>query len=292
MLSKFYDLLCPKDNGVDKDFFADLQMVALSDSHLENVRSIHPGGTLGLFFEGTKDGHKYFVKTHKPNEEARKNLIKELFIIQGIYGNDIELWSFCANIKGHEQVFLCMPFFEISKNEYSIKDIDNLASTYALILNDKQKYKMINYSEKDFINAVNVSNDMLFRKRLISKDIYHYIEKAFRNYESYTSDGLCVCHGDLSNPNIVDVEGRLVALDWEDAMFGVPKYDLLYWLTFFSQRRYYNSMMFRDIGISEGYAKDIMAMILSVKSYLSVLNDSYHNNRLTIEDRIAEIIYL
>lgn len=79
-------------------------------------------------------------------------------------------------------------------------------------------------------------------------------------------------------------------LDWEDAMMAYPQYDILYWLTFYSQRKYYSCHLLNDIGVEVSFGKNVMAMILLIKCYLSYRNKSFLNNKLSINDRINEII--
>ena len=82
----------------------------------------------------------------------------------------------------------------------------------------------------------------------------------------------------------------MFVVDWEDALLAYPEYDILYWLTFYSQRRYYSCHLFEDIGVDKQYGKDIMVMILLIKCYLSFVNESYKKNKLSINYRIDEII--
>ena len=86
--------------------------------------------------------------------------------------------------------------------------------------------------------------------------------------------------------------GRFYALDWEDALWGYQGYDILYWLTFYSQRKYYDKDLFRRIKIDKQFGKDMMILILLVKSYLSYRNGTYLSNKLSINDRISEVIQL
>ena len=48
--------------------------------------------------------------------------------------------------------------------------------------------------------------------------------------------GRCLCHGDLGPRNIMSQGGGPVAIDREDAFWGVEGYDYLLWLTFLREQ--------------------------------------------------------
>ena len=75
-------------------------------------------------------------------------------------------------------------------------------------------------------------------------------------------------------------------------MLGYQGYDLLYWLTFYSQRKYYDKQLLKKLNIDKQFGKDMMLMIILIKSYLSFQNKQYLKNKLSINDRISEIMQL
>ena len=289
MLSKFYDLVCPREKADDK-LVCDFSMLIMNNEQIKDVKAIRPGGTLGLFYEGTLDHNKVFIKTHQPNIEAKKNINKEINIMQSLYSEHMDVRRFCFETYYGEQVFMVMPYLDRNNCDCGIEDIIRIISEYSSRMLGKENVVGVNYTVKDFLNAAILANDEVFKFGLINLETYNYIASACKRYEDYVEDRICICHGDLSNPNIFSYKGDFKALDWEDAMLNVPQYDLLYWLTFFSQRKYYNSMLFDDIKIDSTFGKDIMVMVLAVKSYLSVKNGRYMNFALTIQERINELI--
>lgn len=101
-----------------------------------------------------------------------------------------------------------------------------------------------------------------------------------------------LCHGDLSNKNIFQKNSQILFLDWEDAFYGVCEYDICYWFTFFENRKLLKR--FREIysGHEFDRALTLCIIVLVEKAYLSVLNGSYKNNTLSIEERIQEFLEL
>lgn len=100
----------------------------------------------------------------------------------------------------------------------------------------------------------------------------------------------CVCHGDLSDKNIMrNQRGDLVVIDWEDAFWGCPGYDYLYWLTFFNHRKYYSRQAFAVKDLSSRQSRAIVTMILILKSAISFYNGDYRSHRMSMEDRLLEI---
>ncbi|MCC8964793.1 aminoglycoside phosphotransferase family protein [Bradyrhizobium sp. Pear76] len=98
------------------------------------------------------------------------------------------------------------------------------------------------------------------------------------------------CHGDLGARNLmVDGEG-LVAIDWEDAYWGIEGYDYLYWLTFMAQRPRYSPTMFGRTPWQKEVEIAILILIIMLKSWLSVLFGTHRGNSLDFNRRILEIV--
>ena len=80
-----------------------------------------------------------------------------------------------------------------------------------------------------------------------------------------------------------------VIIDWEDAMIGPQGYDAAYWLTFMAQRKYYRTNSLHIFGIGKEEMKEYMSVIVTLKSALSLLNQSYKAHSLSCEERMLEI---
>lgn len=102
----------------------------------------------------------------------------------------------------------------------------------------------------------------------------------------------CLCHGDLGPRNILTDGGRLIAIDWEDAFWGVEGYDYLYWLTFFENRRHYHPSVLgitpwgRDMEIA------ILLLVLTIKCWLSLRKRTHNDNDLSFDQRLMEVLAL
>lgn len=275
----------------DTDFVAALAHEMHKQLPIKSVEQINPGGTLGIFFKGEYEGEKKFIKCHHPNGMAAKNLKKEIYLMQNMYEEFFGVKEFEIEVNGDKQHIMAMDFLEIEPLDYTIFDVDILIQNYGTMLRH-MKREHINYRISDFENAAVISCEELANKEVIDKDTYIFCRTSLKNFRKYSEFEREICHGDLSNINIYGRNNMLAALDWEDAMECVPYYDMLYWLTFFSQRKFYGSLLFDELKINEQYGKDLMVMILVVKSYISFLNGTYKNNKLTIQDRLSEVIFM
>lgn len=289
MFSKYYNYTTNELLKADASSVSALSFKMGKELPIKKIQQINPGGTFGLFFKGIFQGKEVFLKTHHPNEMASQNIRKEIYIMNKLYSDILGIGSFSINMGGMRYQILLMDYISIKALSYDIKYIQKLINSYRRKLYEIDM-EILNYSIEDFYYVARISVDQLMKEALIDKEIYKFCNEALKNFQYYSEYDREVCHGDLSNMNIVGIDGQHVALDWEDAMVCVPNYDLLYWLTFFSQRKYYSSYLLRDLGIKERYGKDVMVMILLIKSYMSYLNGSYLKNKLSIQDRLKEII--
>lgn len=288
MLSKFYECTSRNFTKADTNFVSALIREIEKLDEVKDITVLYPGGTLGLFFKCEMNDQSLFLKTHHPNTLAHDNLIKELNIMRALYKDLFNVNDFSVCIDGNENRIMAMDYWDIHNEMHNPEYIASMVDDYSNRLcgcNLK-----VNFSMDDFIEAVIYSKDCLLREKFIDHDTGKRLENSLKNYKGYSECSQTVCHGDLSDANIVEINRHPVALDWEDALINVKEYDLLYWLTFFAQRRLYSSSLFSDIGINETYGKDIMIMVVAVKSFLSVAKGSYKYNTLSIQDRMNEII--
>lgn len=288
MLSKYYTCTTEMVKA-DTDFVSALINEIDKKTTITSVTQINPGGTLGIFLRGNLDGKKVFIKSHHPNDMAAKNLQKEIYLMQVLYGNILDIEKFELKVAGYNQKIMIMDFLQMTSLNYTISDVKTLIKSYSAKLKNLD-VNQINYKISDFEKAAIVSCEELMKRNFMGKDTYIFCKKAIKNFKTYSEVEREICHGDLSNVNIYNRKDALIALDWEDAMECVPHYDILYWLTFFSSRKYYDSLLFKELEINEEYGKDLMVMIILVKSYISFMNGTYMKNRLSIQDRLSEVI--
>lgn len=293
MLSKFYH-----DNDVSTNRADTLEVSALNQmigkiypGKTVAVEKIFPGGTLNLFYRAVVDGKQFFIKTHMDNPMNRLNLQKEIEIMRTLYEHILDIHAFSITCKDTPKEFLMMDYIDLQNDAYPLDFVQNLIKSYRIRLADFPTDR-VNYDVDDLYQASYQSYEILGASGLLSADVGLCCKKTLNRLPTYKNREPILCHGDLSNANMMCWKDTMLVLDWEDALLAYPEYDILYWLTFYSQRKYYSSHLFDDIGINEQYGKDIMLMILLTKCYLSYRNKSYLKNRLSINARLAEIIYM
>lgn len=291
MLSKFY---CDAGREADQAGTADVSALHDAIARLHpgkdvTVERLFPGGTLGTFWSAVVDGKKLFIKTCITGRTGQANLRKEIEIMKVLYGESLGIDSFAIGDGGSSKEFLVMDYLYPQDGTYSLGFVQGLISEYNTKTADGLM-DAINYDTEDLRQAAGMSFEALDAAGFLSGGVRSWCEGALSRLVDYGGQNRILCHGDLSNKNIMIWKGNAVALDWEDAMMAYPGYDMLYWLTFYSQRRYYSCHLFDDIGIKGQYGKDIMAIILLVKCFLSYRDMSYLGNKLSFNDRIDEII--
>lgn len=290
MLSKYFRYNCGEMDEADTfDVSALLQKMKKIYSDKAIIEKIHPGGTLGIFYQATIGNQRKFIKTHINGEMYRHNLLKEIEIVKALYGDVLDIHAFTINNNGLKKDFMVMDYIEEQSMEYEMIFVRNLIKKNSMKLANIAP-DVINYNLEDLYDAAVKSYEIMNEADLTSKNVRLWCRKALKRLAGYGDCARVICHGDLSNVNIMSWKESTVVIDWEDAILSYPEYDILYWLTFYSQRKYYSCHLFDDIGVAEQYGKDIMVMILLIKCYMSYLNKSYLKNKLSINDRINEII--
>lgn len=291
MLSKYYSCLN------EKKYMAGVcNAPALKNKMLERypesvIEPIRPGGTLGIFFEAQIANKRKFIKTHMAETMQKQNLIKELEILKALYADELGIDSFIINDNGFEKLFMIMDYLDGTECEGDISFIEKITRQYSEKLKCVNP-NVVNYDMNDLYRASIKSYETLIEKDLITAENALECERTIARFSVYASLEKVLCHGDLSNVNIMNKDGKIFVIDWEDAMWAYPGYDILYWLTFYSQRKYYTKYLFEELKIEKQFGKDMMLLIILIKSFMSYKNKSYLTNKLSINDRITEIIWL
>lgn len=292
MLSKYYHL---EQNNiaarkVDMNLFISALLANLREKY-ENVRieQTFPGGTLGVFFEVYINGTRKFVKTHQYGYEYKENLLHEIEIMTLLYGDIIEIERIDIELKKIQITFMVMDYLFPGKFPVSIEKIQEYITYFQQKLSPEKISAKYHFNQ--MINAGKESLETLFALGFFNKEFYlrcsESIQRIIYNPKSKMN---VVCHGDLSNVNIMYTSnGNPVIIDWEDAIYAFPEYDYLYWLTFFSQRQYYSSDLFYNADIEQLWGIDIMVLITIIKCKMSYQNGSYRNNQIPFCERINEI---
>jgi thiamine kinase-like enzyme len=186
-----------------------------------------------------------------------------------------------------------------------LRPLNNLPSIYNacdLITGYNDKLRIINlspsikeamYSFGDIVKEGYNAFSTIEKEGLLSSNIAAKCLDAFEYLKKNTpSEMKYICHGDLSNKNILcSDDNRYILIDWEDAFLGIKDYDICYWLTFFDQRKLYSKKLMDELKIEKVRGISLMAVIILIKSYISFLNGS-HNNSLSFNNRLKEIFLM
>lgn len=249
------------------------------------------GGTFGICYVGTVRGVRRFLKTHTASVHARANLEKEIGLLRYLEGETLHVEQLTMS---DGRIWLVMDELQPSAGVVpsDIRDLTTRSSrklegylNRQTVPADLNFTHLRNQSEKAFASLVAVNK---IGPELI-REIPSYFELV-RRVESQMH--LCLCHGDLGPRNLMSDGRRLIAVDWEDAFWGVEGYDYLYWLTFFENRRHLrtDSLGFTPWGKAVEIA--IMISILVLKCSLSLRKGSYVTDSLTFDQRLNEVVVL
>ena len=255
-----------------------------------DIINCQPGGTLGIFFHLYIDGKKYFIKTHIPNKENHLNMLKEYELLSILYKKEMYIDYVNIIINGMEQFFLIIDILYPIANSNPLC-INNAINDYNTKLSNIQNGLI--KSEFSFNQIYSLSQDSLnylYENNHITKTLLDKCNISFLKADLLEMKLDTFCHGDLSSKNILQKDGCLIVIDWEDSFWGYKDYDICYWLTFYEQRKYYTEpFLLRDLGI--GYYKGIATMIAItlIKCYMSCRDGSVLTNKLSISTRINEI---
>lgn len=250
------------------------------------------GGTLGVGFIATVDGRQQFFKSYA-SAHSTHNLEKEIRIMSHLYGELLGI----RRIEVHEgdgppRIWLVMDALEPPITPLTPSDTLTLIKAY------RSRLKSFAVDSPKTTETLGILVDEAIRglSRLASMgQIGDSMRIKLHTLLTHLADEWqtlppAIAHGDLGPRNIMTADGELVVIDWEDAFVGVEGYDYLYWLTFFENRRYYGSDILGHTPLGLKGEVALLAMILILKSDLSVRANTHVGNQLTFEQRIVEVL--
>ena len=250
-------------------------------------------GTLGLTFlcDG-KDGGSYFVKTHLPGSTLhRTTLLHEFRLLSLAHGADLSfLRCITGEVDGCEQLYVLMDALQ-PVSDVTPGQCRALISAWPPDL--AASLTIPSYGLEALLDAALVELQVQRDAGLLSAQLLQFSLQRLQ----LLTDRLpylprCVCHGDLSDRNIMRTHsGAMVAIDWEDAFWGIPDYDYLYWLTFFNHRKYYSPEIFQTELLDPPLRQAVLILILTIKNAISYYNGTFQTNSLSMEGRILEILH-
>lgn len=252
------------------------------------------GGTLGICFKGKLCGKPRFFKTHSL-PSGRFTIEREALFIRAmgamlmdpqllhvtLEGNDkavihTRLLDPCPALNPQE-VLLLISRFEAKINQHpELFDIIPASDNISALLSDAE-----------------LALEFLVERQLLSHAVEDFARSSTDRVKTVCANmPLQLCHGDLGPANIMVIEDLPIAVDWEDSLWGIPGYDYLYWMTFFANRKWLSKEALGRTHLDHSTAAALMVVILLLKSWLSVLNGSYLGNKISIDQRLMEVIHL
>ena len=279
-----------KNNGHDDFGFPVLQSV-LGD----RIKSVVPvsGGTLGACYFCEIDGRHRFLKTNTYPQGA-KLLRKEFFLLRYFYSAALAVEDVNINTLNNKRTWFYFNRLKNINSQLTPENIDKLIKENRKKTCDFEKCDLI--PKEDNISFLlkksKKSLEFLYDKKLLTEDLENEVRHRLCLLDGeFIKMPQVLCHGDLGPKNILaDGSFNYFLIDWEDAFWGVEEYDYLYWLTFFENRRYYADLKLSNRNIEPECAKNIMLMIVVLKSYISYISGSYSNNSVSFGDRLIEIL--
>ncbi|CAB3760180.1 phosphotransferase [Paraburkholderia humisilvae] len=252
------------------------------------------GGTLGVCFIATVDGRDRFLKSYA-SVQGKPNLEKEVRILTHLYGEMLSIRRIeVPEDEEQTRVWLFMDALRPLDAPLGPRDTQGLVEAYraqlaslpadALQTTDTLG-TLIHEASRGISNLVSAGQLSSAIKHELSSRLVYLTQK----WQSFSS---CVAHGDLGPHNIMAADCRPVVIDWEDAFCGVDGYDYLYWLTFFENRRHYNKDILGRTPLGVEAEVALLAMILLLKSELSLRANTLAGNQISVEQRIGEVLAL
>ena len=247
-----------------------------------------------MCFKAELNGQSRFFKTHAI-AAGRPTLQREVAFLEASAAKKTDPHLLTIAERGAERVWLHTRLLEPC-GPLSPEEILALISDYERELERYPELANVVPASDNIYQLLSEAGsalDFMVRESLLSPCVIKSVHSAIDRLKLVCADlPLQLCHGDLGPPNIMIGDGSLIAIDWEDAFWGISGYDYLYWLTFFGNRKWLATGALDHTALDRATAIRLMVIIVLLKSWISVRNGSYVHNAITIEDRLLEVINL
>lgn len=248
------------------------------------------GGTLGVLFSGVLAGKKRCFKTNGV-QSGDAILIREHAFLQATLGDRADAVLIRKQESGAGRIWLHMK--ELQRcGETSPVRIEELVGHYETALRGEIDSSLVPSQDNIYLllDHADLAIKLLHDHNLISRTVQAESESRLTHLRSISGSwDLRVCHGDLGPANVLCDDQGPAAIDWEDAFWGIEGYDYLYWLTFFSNRRWLSPASLGRTPWGKSTEVSIMVMILLLKCMLSVRDRSYFSNKISFDTRLMEV---
>jgi hypothetical protein len=250
------------------------------------------GGTLGVCLRADTRSKRFFIKTHRPDKNSKENLLKEFDILKALYGHLIYLDQFDVDIPSGQRTCILMDWLDITTDPITPPDLRTIIGECYEALGNTFCERAAQFSTiADLIDDGQHALLELCRRQFISADTSLRIQPYLFSLKSAVSVlEPVICHGDLSNKNIMLGRGKSIIIDWEDSFIGFAGYDYLYWLTFMDNRKYLSRSTLGYTGLDGKSERGVLLTIVAIKSLISVRSQKMQSFHLPIEQRLLELL--
>lgn len=215
-------------------------------------------------------GKKWALKVGANSTLRESHIRKEASLLNWVYGDEVENASYSFNCNDTEWLALQTEWLEPT-SQVTPSNIRSLQERQSRRLTDFSLPGVVS-DDWDFCHllglavtaAETLGTEQELKPVIVDSSLAHLQELQCEAVDF----PLVLCHGDLGPGNILAKQGALVAIDWEDAFWGIPNFDYLYWLTFLE-----NSHLISEANLEEGDLSlpsqlRIILAIVVLKSYL------------------------
>jgi len=285
----------PESVAQNRDELASL-LKSYFGGDLVNLRPVFEG-TLSVCFLGELRGRACFFKTYSAHTR-NDTLEREVMFLKATALDVANPRLLHIKNEGSERTWL---------QTNALEPCHDLEPTKVCDLILKYEKNLCGYSKSiDLSNSVPLNSDIHFLiteakvaiTRMIEMNLFSACVQDMAHISIDRVQKLCInrplqlCHGDLGPSNIMCASNTAVALDWEDVFWGIPGYDYLYWLTFLCNKRWLSLGALDHALLDRKDALAVLYFIVILKSWISVRNDSYHKNTISLNQRLQELVYL
>lgn len=252
------------------------------------------GGTLSICFKGELNGRPRFFKTHAVHS-GRGTLQREAAFLKAIAPDHVDPRLLHVGDEESGRIWLHAKQLEACRQLTPSEVRDLIAGYEADLRKCSRLIDQVPRADNIHLLLLEAESAFVFMadKNLLSPLVRGVVRSSIDRVKLVCAGRpLQLCHGDLGPANIMTGGDTVVPLDWEDAFWGVAGYDYLYWLTFFSNRRWLSRDSLGHTPLESSDEIAVMVVILLLKSLISVRDGSYHHNTITIDQRLLEVINL
>lgn len=276
-------------DGVDTEALIQ-ELRSLFGGALSEVRH-HPGGTLGVGFTASLSGRPRFFKTHAL-PSGRPTLWREAAFLAATAGERADARR--IDTGSGARTWLHMALLR-SGGDLAPAPVRELVLAHAAALKSEELAPLVPPEDGLALllsRAETALAELAARQHLsegLRSRVTACLDQLRRDMGGWPRQ---LCHGDLGPANLMADAHGLLAVDWEDAFWGVEGYDYLYWLTFFANRRWLGPTALGHTPWGRQGEVALMVMIVVLKSWLSVRDGSQSRHVLGIEPRLQEVLDL